>query len=81
MLKLNLQYFGLMGRADSLEKTLMLRKTEGKRRRRWQRMKWLHSITDSMNMNLSKLKEIVENRGASHATVHGISKSWTRLSK
>ena len=82
LLKLNLQYFGhLMGRADSLEKTLMLRKIEGKRRRRWQRMKWLHSITDSMNMNLRKLKEIVENRGAWHPTVCGVSKSWTGLSK
>ena len=82
MLKLNLQYFGrLMGRAGSLEKTLMLRTAEGKRRRRWQRMKWLGNITDSMNMNLSKLKDIVENRGAWHATVHGVSKSWTALSK
>ena len=82
MLKLNLQYFGhLMGRANSLEKTLMLRKIEGKRKRRWQRMKWLQSITDSMNMNLRKLKEIVENRGAWHATVRGVSKSWTGLSK
>ena len=65
MLKLKLQYFGhLMQRADSLEKTLMLGKTEGKRRRGWQRMSWLDSITDSMDMNLSKLQEIVEDRGA-----------------
>ena len=65
MLKLKLQYFGhLMGRANSLEKILMLGKTEGKRRREWQRMRWLDSIIDSMHMNLSKLWEIVEDRGA-----------------
>ena len=65
MLKLKLQYFGhLMQRANSLEKTLMLRKTEGKRRSGQQRMRWLDSITDSMDMNLSKLQEIVEDRGA-----------------
>ena len=78
MLKLKLQYFGyLMERANSLEKTLMLGKTEGKRRRGWQRMKWLGSITDSMDMNWSKLLEIVEDRGAWNATVHGIAKSLT----
>ena len=65
MLKLKLQYFGhLMRRADSLEKTLTLGKNEGKRRREWQRMRWLESITDSMDMNLSKLWETVEDRGA-----------------
>ena len=65
MLKLELQYFGhLMPRADSLEKTLMLRKTKGKRRRGWKRMKWLDSITDSMDMNLNKFQEIMEDRGA-----------------
>ena len=81
MLKLKLQYFGhLMRRADSLEKTLMLGKTEGKSRRRRQRMRWLDSITDSMDMNLSKLWEIVEDRGVWHTTVHGVAKSWTRLS-
>ena len=72
MLKLKLQYFGyLMGRADSLEKTLMLGKTEDKRRRGWQRMRWLDNITDSMDMNLSKLLEIVKNRGTWCAAVHG----------
>ena len=80
MLKLRLQYFGhLMLRADSLEKTLMLGKIEGKRRRGWQ-MKWLDSITDSMEMNLSKLQQIVENRGAWCAAVHGVAKSRTQLS-
>ena len=79
MLKLKLQYFGyLKQRANSLEKTLMLGKTEGKRIRGWQRMKWLDSITDSMDMNLSKLWEIVE-RGAWCAVVHGITKSQTQL--
>ena len=78
MLKLKLQYFGhLMGRANSLEKTLMLRKIEGKRRRGQQRMRWLHSSTDSMNMNLSKFWGIVENREAWCAIVHGIAKSRT----
>ena len=78
MLKLKLQYFGhLMQRADSLEKTLMLGKTEGKSRRQRQRMRWLDSITDSMDMNLSKLREIVEDRGVWHAAVHGVTKSWT----
>ena len=76
MLKLKLQYFCyLMQRADLLEKTLMLGKVEGKRRRRQKRMRWLVSITDSMNMNLSKLLEIVEYRGAWHAAVHGVSES------
>ena len=71
MLKLKLQYFGhLMQRADSLEKTLMLEKTKGKRRRGQQSMRWLDRITDSMDLNLSKLQEIVEDRGAWRATVH-----------
>ena len=78
MLKLKLQYFGhMMRRADSLENTLMLGKTEGKSRRQRQRMRWLDSITDSMDMNLSKLQEIVEDRGVWHAAVHGVTKSWT----
>ena len=80
-LMLKLQYFvHLMWRADSLEKILMLGKTEGKRRRGWQRMKWLHSITDSMDMNLSKLWERVADREPWHATVHGVITSQTRLS-
>ena len=69
-----------MKRADSLEKTLMLGKTEGKRRMEWQRMRWLESITNSVDMNLSKLQEIVEDKGAWHATVHEVTKSQTRLS-
>jgi len=78
MLKLKLQYFGhLIRTADSLEKTLMLGKIEDKRRRGWQRMRWLDSITDLMGMNLSKLQEIVEERTAWFASVHGIAKSWT----
>ena len=78
---LKLQYFGhLMQRDDSLEKTLMLRKTKGKRRRGWQGMRWLDSITKSMDMNLSKLQGIVENREAWHALVHRVTKSWTQLS-
>ena len=79
---LKFQYFDhLMGRADSLEKTLMLGKIEGKRRRGWQRMRWLDSTTDSMDISLSNLREIVEDRGAWHATVHGVPKSRTQLSK
>ena len=81
MLKWKLQYFGyLMGRVDSLEKTLMLGKIEGRRRRGQQRMRWLDSIIDSMDMSLSKLQEIVKDRGIWHVAVHGITKSWTRLS-
>ena len=81
MLKLKLQYFGhLMQTADSVEKTLMLGMIEGKRRRGWQRMRWLDGITGSTDMNLSKRQEIVEDRGAWCATVHGVMKSWTWLS-
>ena len=75
---LKLQYFGhLTQRAESLEKTVMLGKTEGKRRRGWQRMRWLDSIIDSVDMNLRKLRKKVEDRGAWHAAVHGVAKRWT----
>ena len=81
MLKLKLQYFShLMQRANSLEKTLMLGKIEGRRRRGKQRMRWLDGNTDSVDMSFSKLQDTVEDREARHPAVHGVAKSWTRLS-
>ena len=82
MLKLKVQYFGhLMRRADSLEKTLMLGKIEGRRRSRWQRVRWLDDITDSLDLSLSKLWEMVKDRQDWHATVHGVAKSQTLIAQ